>query len=82
MRVRRDAGVVECALQALRQAVARVGRGELATDAATGSALMPRIIEAVRARVTVGEISDALASQWGQYDAGSVRLEHTEGARG
>jgi methylmalonyl-CoA mutase N-terminal domain/subunit len=28
---------------------------------------MPMIIEAVRARVTVGEISDALERSWGRY---------------
>ena len=29
--------------------------------------LMPLIIAAVRARATVGEISDTLATQWGRY---------------
>ena len=29
--------------------------------------LMPLIVEAVRARATVGEISDALRSSWGEY---------------
>ncbi len=32
------------------------------------SRLMPLIIAAVRARATVGEISDTLASQWGTYN--------------
>ena len=32
--------------------------------------LMPRIIDAVRARATVGEISSALSHQWGQYRPG------------
>ena len=32
--------------------------------------LMPLIIDAVRARATVGEISDALAEQWGRYQPG------------
>jgi methylmalonyl-CoA mutase N-terminal domain/subunit len=29
---------------------------------------MPLIIDAVRARCTVGEISDTLESEWGRYD--------------
>jgi methylmalonyl-CoA mutase N-terminal domain/subunit len=29
--------------------------------------LMPRIVEAVRARATVGEISDVLRDVWGEY---------------
>ena len=32
--------------------------------------LVPRIIEAVRARVTVGEISDCLRAEWGAYRPG------------
>jgi methylmalonyl-CoA mutase N-terminal domain/subunit len=28
---------------------------------------MPDILDAVRARASVGEISDALASRWGTY---------------
>jgi len=28
---------------------------------------MPLIIEAVRARATVGEIADTLATQWGHF---------------
>jgi methylmalonyl-CoA mutase N-terminal domain/subunit len=30
--------------------------------------LMPQIIEAVRARATLGEISDALRRAWGTYE--------------
>jgi methylmalonyl-CoA mutase N-terminal domain/subunit len=38
--------------------------------AAQGSeGLMPRIIDAVRARATVGEISDALRDVWGTFKA-------------
>ena len=29
--------------------------------------LMPRIIDAVKAMVTLGEISDALRAEWGTY---------------
>jgi methylmalonyl-CoA mutase N-terminal domain/subunit len=32
--------------------------------------LMPYIVEAVRARATVGEIADTLAERWGQYQPG------------
>jgi methylmalonyl-CoA mutase N-terminal domain/subunit len=40
------------------------------TEAASGSgALMPSIIDAVRVRATLGEISDALRSVWGVYRA-------------
>ena len=33
-------------------------------------ALMPRVIDAVRARATVGEISDRLSAVWGAYRPG------------
>jgi methylmalonyl-CoA mutase N-terminal domain/subunit len=37
-------------------------------DAARGTAnLMPRIIDAAKARATLGEISDALRAEWGSY---------------
>jgi methylmalonyl-CoA mutase N-terminal domain/subunit len=55
-RTRRDAAGVEHALAALRQA-ARAPDGPL----------MPRILDAVRARATVGEISDMLREVWGEY---------------
>ncbi|HSD33563.1 MAG TPA: methylmalonyl-CoA mutase family protein [Gemmatimonadales bacterium] len=55
-RARRDAAGVEHALAALRQA-ARTPDGPL----------MPRILDAVRARATVGEISDVLRAVWGEY---------------
>ena len=38
------------------------------TEGAKGSEpLMPRIVEAVRARATVGEISDVLREVWGVF---------------
>ena len=40
---------------------------ELRGAAESDSALMPPIIEAVRARATVGEISDALRAAWGSF---------------
>ena len=54
-RARRDGARVETALAALRAAAAGDG------------ALMPPILEAVRARASVGEISDTLREVWGVY---------------
>jgi Methylmalonyl-CoA mutase, N-terminal domain/subunit len=55
VRAKRDAPAVTKALDAVAQA-------------ATGTApLMPPIIEAVRARATLGEISDTLRKVWGVY---------------
>jgi methylmalonyl-CoA mutase N-terminal domain/subunit len=54
-RSRRDAGGVAQALNALGSA------------ARTADPLMPPIIDAVRARATLGEISDALRDAWGVY---------------
>jgi methylmalonyl-CoA mutase N-terminal domain/subunit len=55
-RARRDPGRWRAALERLRQAAA-----------AAGAPLMPAILEAVRARATVGEISDCLREVWGSY---------------
>jgi hypothetical protein len=43
--------------------------------------VMPALIAAVRARATVGEVSDALAAEWGRHDpggGGSTRSEVTD----
>ena len=43
-------------------------RLEAIREAARGTEnLMPRIIDAVKAMVTLGEISDALRAEWGVY---------------
>jgi methylmalonyl-CoA mutase N-terminal domain/subunit len=55
-RARRDAGAIDRALTGLRDA-AQTADGRL----------MPRILDAVRARATVGEISDVLRTVWGVY---------------
>jgi methylmalonyl-CoA mutase N-terminal domain/subunit len=55
VRAERDDAEVRARLEAIREAA----RG---TDN-----LMPRIIDAVKAMVTLGEISDALRSEWGTY---------------
>ena len=62
VRVKRDAGVVDRALAALRGASPSYlsSRGEPAV-------LMPLIIDAVRARATVGEIADVLRDSWGEH---------------
>ncbi|MEX1112909.1 MAG: methylmalonyl-CoA mutase family protein, partial [Patescibacteria group bacterium] len=58
-RAARDAGAYAAALSALADAaVAKEG---------TAVALMPLVIDAVRARASVGEISDTLAGAWGRY---------------
>jgi methylmalonyl-CoA mutase N-terminal domain/subunit len=55
VRRRRDAG-----------AVARM-LGDIRAAAAGGDSLMPPILAAVRARATLGEISDTLRAEWGTY---------------
>ncbi|HXL86064.1 MAG TPA: methylmalonyl-CoA mutase family protein, partial [Gemmatimonadaceae bacterium] len=58
VRKKRDRVGVERALDALR-----VASGATSSD----THLMPLIIDAVRARATVGEISGALAEKWGYF---------------
>ena len=58
LRKKRDAATLDRALAALREAT---------TDSPSKSHLMPLIVDAVRARATVGEISSALAESWGYY---------------
>lgn len=55
-RAQRDRSLVDRALAAMKQ------------TAATEMNLMPAIIDAVRARATVGEISDALREVFGEHD--------------
>ena len=56
LRARRDSGPVEAALARLRQEAAREGVN-----------LMPVIVEAARANVTMGEMCDALREVWGVW---------------
>ncbi len=58
----RDGGAVQRALAALGAAAA-----SYATSGGARPPLMPHIIDAVRARASVGEISDVLRAQWGEY---------------
>jgi methylmalonyl-CoA mutase N-terminal domain/subunit len=62
MRAKRDAVAVKSVLHALRE----TSRGS-ASSTATQPPLMPLIIDAVRARATVGEIADAFRSSWSEY---------------
>jgi methylmalonyl-CoA mutase N-terminal domain/subunit len=55
LRVRREAGACQAALRAVEDA------------ARTGENLMPRILNAVEAHATVGEISDAMRRLFGEY---------------
>jgi methylmalonyl-CoA mutase, N-terminal domain len=67
VRRERDGSKVREALGRLARAAASHGEG---TPAAAQPPLMPPIIEAVRARASVGEISDVLAAAWGHYRPG------------
>ncbi len=60
-RAARDAASHRSALSALGDAATQVKEGGAVT------ALMPLVIDAVRARASVGEISDTLAGAWGRY---------------
>ncbi len=66
-RATRDAAAVSRTLDALRE-----GARTLSSGARAGQrvGLMPLIIDAVRARASVGEISDTLAGVWGTYRPG------------
>ena len=68
---RRDAGAVRGALDALAAASGAYASaaGANAGNAAT-TPLMPLIVDAVRARASVGEIADTLGSAWGRYTPG------------
>ena len=62
------------AVKAARDATAVAGSLQRVTRAASGSdPLMPPIIEAVRVRATLGEISDALRAVWGTYRGEGAR---------
>jgi methylmalonyl-CoA mutase N-terminal domain/subunit len=65
-RRRRDSAAVERALATLGVAAA-----PYAVDGGARGPLMPLVMDAVRARATVGEISDALSARWGAYRPGS-----------
>jgi methylmalonyl-CoA mutase N-terminal domain/subunit len=61
----RDAKAVEHGLASVRS-IART-YGDNAKAGASRQALMPAIIDAVRARASVGEIADVLRQEWGAF---------------
>ncbi len=62
VRARRDASAIDRTLAALANSA-----DALRDASAPHAAVLPAIVEAVRARATVGEISDTLARAWGVY---------------
>jgi methylmalonyl-CoA mutase N-terminal domain/subunit len=62
LRARRDGHRVRAALDGIAQA------------ARAGEALLPPIIDAVKALATLGEISDAFRREWGLYDSRVPRV--------
>ena len=65
VRARRSADAVASALAALGAAASSYAEADGARPA-----LMPLLIDAARARASVGEISDTLAASWGTYRPG------------
>jgi methylmalonyl-CoA mutase N-terminal domain/subunit len=65
VRARRDGALVERTLATLRETAV-----PYADPDAANPPLMPLILDAVRARASVGEISDTLATVWGKYRPG------------
>lgn len=63
VRAGRDGAAVDAALQR----IAQVAPQYLPAHTGTREPLMPRIIDAVRVRASVGEIADALEGVWGRY---------------
>ena len=55
------------AVQAALQAIADIAPEYLPAHVGTRAPLMPRIIDAVRVRASVGEIADTLEKVWGRY---------------
>jgi len=65
VKAKRDAKAVADCLVAVEQSAAGMMRDN------GSEPMMPLIIDAVRARATVGEIAAALGSQWGHHDPGA-----------
>lgn len=63
VRATRDQGAVDAALQRITE----VAPQYLPSHTGSRAELMPLIIDAVRARASVGEIADTLESVWGRY---------------
>jgi methylmalonyl-CoA mutase N-terminal domain/subunit len=67
VRAARDGGAVTRALSALGAGARRLGGG----GEMDGARMMPLIVDAVRARASVGEVSDTLSAEWGTYRPGA-----------
>jgi methylmalonyl-CoA mutase N-terminal domain/subunit len=67
VRAKRDATATDAALRALATASASY----VGDSGKTRPHLMPLIVDAVRARASVGEISDVLSGVWGAYRPGA-----------
>ncbi|MEO5902670.1 MAG: methylmalonyl-CoA mutase family protein [Gemmatimonadaceae bacterium] len=65
MKARRDARKVDDTLEAVGNSAASM------LTAIDGPRMMPLIVDAVRARATVGEIAAVLGAHWGHYDPGA-----------
>jgi methylmalonyl-CoA mutase N-terminal domain/subunit len=61
------AGRDNAAVQAALARIAEAAPHYLPSHEGARAELMPRIIEAVRARASVGEIADTLEQHWGRY---------------
>ena len=66
-REKRDSRAAERALEALRDGAATFRSRHGGIGVRGHAHLMPLIIDAVRVRATVGEISDTIESEWGTY---------------
>jgi len=66
VKARRDAGSVRRTIESLRAAAGSYGQA----GAGERAPVLPLIVDAVRARASVGEISDALRAEWGAYRPG------------
>ena len=67
VRKNRDAAQVADALAALKRAAARRNGASDGGGHNAALGMLPLIISAVKARATVGEISETLAGEWGRY---------------
>jgi methylmalonyl-CoA mutase N-terminal domain/subunit len=67
VRARRDGKAASAALETLGGRVAHFG----AKGDSGNASLVPAIVDAVRARASVGEIADVLRSRWGMYRPGA-----------
>jgi methylmalonyl-CoA mutase N-terminal domain/subunit len=69
VRARRDDDHLRGALHALGDAAGALTSAAASAEHGAGERIMPGIIDAVRARATVGEISDVLVDRWGRHRA-------------